>query len=248
MESLPSFFASDLDCLYLQLNSFKDVKEIKSILLKYYYDFELQIDITKQRKGFDIYINKISKLVLENSYISNMQNTEFNINFVRIRRFAPIHIPTINNPYNEYNIKSILKYFILNPQEEFTKDMYFSELKFLNLKYIKDLKINKEELNKILTYARCLDRSKYVGPERLRYGKLLGITDFRIGKTLYSVKYKYTFAKQHFYQMYIYSYILKKFKIDINQIIIITLLSGFEYVMKIGSYEMIKTDIEKYKK
>lgn len=245
MELIPSFLATNSKSFVIKLNDRNEIDAVKKILSFYddhVFDLEntdLEVKVTRKKLKLDVTYS-VSKVCVPG----------FNEEFKTKKVFDPIIIETTKKTSLGENLEILIKSLITNPNHVFDKDLDFKTLKeIFSLQGDDDFIIKKEDLISLLNYTHKLDATKFVSSERLKYGSLVGITDFRIGNKLYDIRNKTNINKHDFYQLYIYSLMLKKILgLEIKKLIILSPVNGEEYIMKIrpgGAKEKI---LDLYKK
>lgn len=229
MELIPSFLASNAKSLIIK-NKDKEMEKIKKVL-DFYNDHtfileenEDEIKIIKERHRLGGVLSA-SKICVPG----------FNEDFKVKKVFEPIDIDTDKKKILGENLEIMIKTMISNPLHTFEKDLHFNKLKeIFSLQGEDNFIMKKEQLMSLVNYTNTFDPSKFVPSERLKCGSLVGITDFRVGDKLYDVRNKKNINKRDFYQLHIYSLMLKEILgIEIKKLIILSPINGEEYIMKV---------------
>lgn len=244
IEQIPSFIASSNQTHIITNVSKNKYKQIQKIL-SFYDDqlFEIQEDdddviITKQEKKSSSCF-PVSKLTIPN----------FNEIFETKKIFDPVIIETEKKNCLGENLEILIKALISKHKIIFEEDLDFKTLKDLfGLKGEDKYIIKKNDIQKLQKYCNNFDIFEYVDSEKLRLGVLNGITDFRIGNTLYDVRNRSTISKRDFFQLYTYAIMLGEIlNIVIDKLIIISPIMGEEYIMKYTPNEDYINFIKNYK-
>lgn len=244
IEQIPSFIASSNQTHIITNVSKNKYDQIQKIL-SFYNDqlFEIKEDdddviITKQEKKSSSCF-PVSKLTIPN----------FNEIFETKKIFDPIIIETEKKNCLGENLEILIKALISKHKIIFEEDLDFKTLKDLfGLKGEDKYIIKKNDIQKLQKYCNNFDIFEYVDSEKLRLGVLNGITDFRIGNTLYDVRNRSTITKRDFFQLYTYAVMLGEIlNIVIDKLIIISPIMGEEYIMKYAPNEDYINFIKNYK-
>lgn len=244
IEQIPSFIASSNQTHIITNVSKNKYDQIQKIL-SFYNDqlFEIKEDdddviITKQEKKSSSCF-PVSKLTIPN----------FNEIFETKKIFDPIIIETEKKNCLGENLEILIKALISKHKIIFEEDLDFKTLKDLfGLKGEDKYIIKKNDIQKLQKYCNNFDIFEYVDSEKLRLGVLNGITDFRIGNTLYDVRNRSTITKRDFFQLYTYAVMLGEIlNIVIDKLIIISPIMGEEYIMKYTSNKDYINFIKNYK-
>ncbi|QKE44613.1 hypothetical protein Yalta_166 [Yalta virus] len=244
IEYIPSFMASSANTLTITNVSKNKYEKIKNILSFYTdHDFEIKED------DDDLIITKQEKKIKQTYPISKVTIPDFNETFESKKIFDPIVIDTDNKTCLGSNFEILIKSFISDPNIFFEEDIDFPTLKnIFNLRGEDDYVMKKKDIQKLQTYCQTFNIFDYVDSERLRVGVLSGITDFRIGNTLYDVRNRSSITTKDFIQLYIYAFMLHEIMdIKINTLVIISPILGEEYIMKFEIKPEYTTFIKNYK-
>jgi hypothetical protein len=244
METIPIFLASNSKTLIIKHVGNEDIQNIKKVL-EFYNDHEFEIEESKN----EISITKEKRRIEGLRSVSKICVPGFNEDFKVKKVFNPIIIETDKKTNLGENLEILIKSLIINPIQKFENDVDFKTLKHIfSLQGDDNFIMKKEYLESLMEYASQFDAAKYVPSERLKYGPLVGITDFRIGDKLYDIRNKINITKRDFHQLHIYSLMLKKIiGVEIKKLIILSPVNGEEYIMKVKQGGVKDKILELYK-
>lgn len=244
IEQIPSFIASSNQTHIITNVSKNKYDQIQKILS--FYDDQL---FKIQEDDDDVIITKQEKKSSSCFPVSKLTIPNFNEIFETKKIFDPIIIETEKKNCLGENLEILIKALISKHKIIFEEDLDFKTLKDLfGLKGEDKYIIKKNDIQKLQKYCNNFDIFEYVDSEKLRLGVLNGITDFRIGNTLYDVRNRSTITKRDFFQLYTYAVMLGEIlNIVIDKLIIISPIMGEEYIMKYAPNEDYINFIKNYK-
>lgn len=244
IEQIPSFIASSNQTHIITNVSKNKYDQIQKILS--FYDDQL---FKIQEDEDDVIITKQEKKSSSCFPVSKLTIPNFNEIFETKKIFDPIIIETEKKNCLGENLEILIKALISKHKIIFEEDLDFKTLKDLfGLKGEDKYIIKKNDIQKLQKYCNNFDIFEYVDSEKLRLGVLNGITDFRIGNTLYDVRNRSTITKRDFFQLYTYAVMLGEIlNIVIDKLIIISPIMGEEYIMKYAPNEDYINFIKNYK-
>lgn len=230
METIPAFLATNLKTLVIKHSGNINIEKINQVL-EFYNDHEFKIE----EKPNELVITKERHRAKGLCPVSKICVPGFNADFKIKKVFDPIIIQTEKKTMLGENLEILIKSLIVSPIQEFETDVDFKTLKHIfSLQGEDDFIMKSKDLTSLIRYAREFDSTKFVPSERLKFGSIIGVTDFRIGDKLYDIRNKTNIQTRDFYQLYIYSLMLKKIiDVDIKKLIILSPITGEEYIMKV---------------
>lgn len=243
IEYIPSFIAGSSNSFTITNVSKNKYEKIKKIL-SFYTDYEFEL----KEEDDDLIITKQEKKIKQTYPICRVTIPHFLEPFETKKIFDPIVIDTENKTCLGYNFEILIKSFISDPNIFFEDDMDFRTLKSIfDLKGDDNYVMKKTDIQKLQTYCQSFNIFDYVDSERLRVGVLSGITDFRIGNTLYDVRNRSTITSRDFVQLYIYAFMLHEIlDIKIDKLVVISPILGEEHIMKFEIKPEYATFIKNY--